>query len=110
MPALIVSILPGLILTIIGLLFYKFRPKKINPWMGYRSRLSMSSQELWDEANRYSSIQMIRGGLLMLAFGFLFWLFGGAEFPIYGALVLAVVAFCMIFYTEKHLREFKKGR
>jgi uncharacterized membrane protein len=43
------------ILMAVAVLFRIFPPKRINPLYGYRTERSMSSQEIWDEANRYSA-------------------------------------------------------
>lgn len=40
---------------LIMLLFYLFKPKKINSWYGYRSQNSMKNQLSWDFAQKYAS-------------------------------------------------------
>ena len=44
-----------LILTVIGLVFWMYPPKKINEFYGYRTTRSRKSQEAWDFAQRYSA-------------------------------------------------------
>ena len=44
-----------LILTVIGLVFWMYPPKKINGLYGYRTTRSCKSQETWDFAQRYSA-------------------------------------------------------
>jgi uncharacterized membrane protein len=48
-----------------------YPPKKINALYGYRTPASMKNQQTWDEANRYSTMLMIRYALIMLAVGLL---------------------------------------
>ncbi|MHA7941947.1 SdpI family protein [Formosa sp. 3Alg 14/1] len=58
----------GLIFIVVGIIMYKFPPKKINGIYGYRTSNSMKSQERWDFAQIYSSKQMMKyGGLLSLS-------------------------------------------
>ena len=58
----------GLIFVVVGIIMYKFPPKKINGIYGYRTSNSMKSQERWDFAQIYSAKQMMKyGGLLSLS-------------------------------------------
>ena len=52
-----------LILTVVGVVFWMYPPKKINEFYGYRTTRSRKSQEAWDFAQRYSA-------KLMTIFGF----------------------------------------
>ena len=56
-----------LILTVIGLVFWMYPPKKINEFYGYRTTRSRKSQEAWDFAQRYSAKMMTVLGLVALA-------------------------------------------
>lgn len=47
------------IFTIIGIIFYKLPPKKINKWIGYRTKKSMTDQTSWDFANKYSAKMLL---------------------------------------------------
>lgn len=109
----------GLLYIILGALQRFLPPKKPNRWYGYRTLTAKTSQQTWDEANRYSAVYMIRAGVIVLLGGFLIYagtlylhmpdstqkiidytmLFGAAM----GIGILSTVA------TEKHLaRTFKK--
>ena len=48
-----VSLLFILPMCIVAYVLHIKPPKKINTVYGYRTKRSMSSQEMWDEANRY---------------------------------------------------------
>lgn len=61
----------GLIFMLTGAIQKYFPPKKVNSFYGYRTPSSMKNQKMWDEANRYSGILMIKAGLICIAVGFL---------------------------------------
>ncbi|MEL1246033.1 SdpI family protein [Flavobacterium sp. DGU11] len=104
------SFLCGIIFLIVAAITYYFPPKKINAFYGYRTASSMRSQERWDFAQRFSSIQMIRGSVALMLISLL-----GYFVPIavevkqsigMGLLVLMVVY--LMVTTEKAIKkEFK---
>ena len=55
-----------LILTVVGVVFWMYPPKKINEFYGYRTTRSRKSQEAWDFAQRYSAKLMTILGLAAL--------------------------------------------
>ena len=55
-----------LILTVVGVVFWIYPPKKINGLYGYRTTRSRKSQETWDFAQRYSAKLMTIFGLAAL--------------------------------------------
>lgn len=58
----------GLVFIVVGFFMHRFPPKKINGLYGYRTAKSMKSQDHWDFAQRFASIEMMRaGGILLLA-------------------------------------------
>ena len=52
-----------LIITVVGVVFWMYPPKKINGLYGYRTTRSCKSQEAWDFAQRYSAKLMTIFGL-----------------------------------------------
>jgi uncharacterized membrane protein len=102
-------ILVGLALFLIGFAFKLYPPKKINPWAGFRTRLAMSSQVLWDEANRFASRLYIKIGLLSMALGAIFFVLGLAEYfwIVYAATIF--FALVSIPYVDRHLKKFRKS-
>ena len=56
----------ALILTVVGIVFWMYPPKKINEFYGYRTTRSRKSQEAWDFAQRYSAKLMTIFGLAAL--------------------------------------------
>jgi uncharacterized membrane protein len=101
-------ILVGLPLFLIGFVFKLYPPKKINPWAGFRTRLAMSSQILWDEGNRYAALLYIKIGLLSMALGAIFFALGLAEFFWVVYAVTIFFALISILYVDRHLRMFQK--
>ena len=61
----VIFILP-VIITVIGYIMNKFPPKKVNWFIGYRSRKSMKDELIWKIANQYCGKLWIRIGLIML--------------------------------------------
>ena len=70
--------LTGIIVTILGIIFYLYPPKKINHLYGYRTKRSMRNQETWDAANRYSTVLMILAGILTIISGIICLLLGAS--------------------------------
>ena len=64
-------LLTGLIFIIAGFIMFRFPPKKINMFYGYRTISSMKSQERWDFSQLYSAKKLIYFGFVMLPFAVL---------------------------------------
>lgn len=64
---LFLPFLVGAIFTVTAAITYFFPPKNINYLYGYRTENSMKSQERWDFAQRLSSVNMFRLGLVLVA-------------------------------------------
>ena len=62
-------LLMGAVFTLAGGIQYRFPPKKINHFYGYRTPASKRSQAAWDFAQIYSARLMLRLGLGLLCFG-----------------------------------------
>lgn len=70
-----IPIFIGLTFLFAGKLLFKFPPKKINNFYGYRTKNSMKSIENWHFAQKYSAIEMMKFGgffILFSLFGFFF--------------------------------------
>ncbi len=55
-----------IIVFIVALLFYLFKPKKINSLYGYRTKKSMKDKESWDFSQKYSSKIFLSFSILLL--------------------------------------------
>jgi uncharacterized membrane protein len=63
----LIPIYVGLSFLVLGFILFKFPPKKINYFYGYRTPASMRNQKNWDFSQVYSAKQlMISGALLIL--------------------------------------------
>ena len=64
------------LMILIGLIMFKYPPKKINFFIGYRSVNSMKDKEIWDFSNKYcGKLFIIIGLILLIVTGLLFLLF-----------------------------------
>lgn len=103
---LFAPMITGLILVISGLIFQKFPPKKINSWIGYKTKNSMKSQERWNFAQIYSSQQTVKFGSLLTLTSFLGFLFQ-FEYTtkaVFEIVLVLLFAFLLIFSTEQALK------
>ncbi len=64
-PLINITFFVGLLFFIAGFFMYKFPQKKINSLYGYRTSSSMENQEKWNFAQNYSSIEMMKLGILL---------------------------------------------
>lgn len=108
---ILLSFLLPLILLLMGLIFYKFSPKKINSISGYRTIRSMKNIDTWKEANKYASSLMIRLSVLLLIITSIADIFAGRSEDAMSAIIVISTFLCLIvlgviiFLTEKHLKE-----
>lgn len=65
-PLINITLLVGFIFIIAGFIMFKFPPKKINHFYGYRTKSSMKNQSRWDFAQRYSSKEMMKLGFVLM--------------------------------------------
>ena len=93
-------------MLLIGWLFYKFTPKKINDFMGYRTYRSMKSQEAWDYANKTSAKGLIYVGVATTIVQIIAIILMPEPFPILCATSFMVSAlFIVIVRVEKQLKK-----
>ncbi len=103
----IISLLVGIVLLILSFIMYKFPPKKINIFYGYRTPSSMQSQETWDFAQRYSTFGMFLLGIIMLIIASvnLFVKINQGISTIIGMAVMISGLAIMIFMTERAIKK-----
>ena len=106
-PFCLILLLTGGVLLLAAAIQYKFPPKKINPFYGYRTKVSMRNQETWDFAQRFSALQMMKVSRAMLVIGGLCWLFNfSPPFPLpIGMGVVILFPLVMILKVEKELKK-----
>lgn len=89
-------------------LFMYRPPKKINFWYGYRTRRSMSSDELWQYANSFWPKLVLKLSFLILFFQIALLIFFGFIVSILGTGIIWVLfLFLSIFITERKLKEYR---
>lgn len=56
-----------ILIVVVGIWMYKYPPKKINFFVGYRTFSSMKNKEMWDFAHKYcGKIWMILGLMMVI--------------------------------------------
>ena len=64
------------LMILVGIIMFKYPPKKINFFVGYRNVNSMKDKERWDFSNKYcGKLFIIIGVILLIVTGLLFLLF-----------------------------------
>ena len=105
----------GMLWLVIGYIQYRFPPGKINDYYGYRTESAKKNQETWDEANRYSSVYMMKCGVVVFIIGVIIALIL-AQFDMQVKVRVTLTVFAIIISamtpvilmmvaTEKHLSE-----
>jgi len=82
-------------------------PKKINHIYGYRTRQSMSSQEKWDFAQKYSAEEMIRQAVILIAISSisLFVNFDELTSTMVALAIVIGTVILLLYKTEKKLKQ-----
>ncbi len=107
-PFIGLTLFNAIIIGIIAYIMCITPPKKINSFIGYRTKRSMRSQEAWNFSQVYSSQKMGRAMFLLSMVGllgiFLPPLSEGVEVAL-GVLFLLMAIFIPIWQTEKALKK-----
>src|SRR5688500_11632311 len=99
-----ITLLSGGVLILLAGLFYLFPPKKINWFYGYRSRRSMSSDKLWQFANRYSARLLMIGGGVLAVLGLITLFISPFNTRLTGIAVLVIVITVIILIAKTENR------
>ncbi|KAA3642432.1 MAG: hypothetical protein DWP98_14195 [Bacteroidetes bacterium] len=97
----------GIIFLILFFIVYRFPPKKINSFYGYRTARSMKNQELWDFAQTFSAIQFLKSAVILI-FVSIIGLFTNLDHSIdvlIASLILAAAILYPIYKTENALKQ-----
>lgn len=106
---LIIALGYCIFMLIISFIYFKYPPKKINYFYGYRTKRSMKNNENWSFANNYAAKLLINFSVYSFFIPpFLYFLYPKNNFLItiiiHSALILSV-----LYFTEKQLkRKFKE--
>lgn len=101
------AFLCGLIFIATAIIMYLFPPKKINGLYGYRTSASMQSQERWDFAQRFSTLQMGKAGFVLVMVSVIGYFIPISEDIkiIIGIGLLIVACLYMMLTTEKAIKK-----
>lgn len=106
MTSIFVHLLIGPIILLVGYLFKKYPPKKINYIYGYRTPMSMKNENTWKEGNEFSMKMMMNVGVLTTFFQIItHLLFGIGTAIMLSSCFLVVALLVMVILTEIHLRK-----
>lgn len=106
----IVFLAVGVCYVIVGYIFKRYPPKKINSLYGYRTGKALHSQKAWDLAQPYAAKQMLIEGLIFLVFGIAAYFIPATESTLFvlldvflpiGSVLLGVGI--LIYKTEKYV-------
>jgi len=109
-----ISFICGGCLLLAAAIMLVFPPKKINVLYGYRTVASMKSQERWEFAQKYSTIQMIKASVFMIVASFAGYLFPDSGLTdLIASFIISASAICYMFITterklKKQFTELKK--
>ncbi|MDI9256099.1 SdpI family protein [Flavobacterium sp. YZ-48] len=97
----------GVIFVITALISLRFPPKKINYLYGYRTGNSMKNQQVWNFAQKYSSIKMLQSGFFLVVVSFLGLVFHPDEKlqVIIGIALSALVCVYLFWSTERAIKK-----
>lgn len=89
---------------------YRFPPKKINTYYGYRTSRSTKNQELWDFAQGFCSIQFLKSTVVLLLISIvgLYTSFSENLDTVLAFVFLGAAIAYPIYKTEKALKEIEQ--
>lgn len=105
---ILLSIFVACSIFIVPVLMIYRPPKKIDFFYGYRTKRSMSSNELWQYANSFWAKLVLKLSILTLFFQIALLVFFGFIVSILGTGIIWVLfLFLSILITEKKLKEYR---
>lgn len=106
-PILLLAGLSGVIFIIAGLVMWKFPPKKINDFYGYRTPASKKTQKNWDYAQEFSTKIMIGGGIgiFVISIGLYYLKLNDTLQLIIGLILLILFCVFLFMIVEKALKK-----
>ncbi len=92
----------GIAFVLSGLVLYKFPPKKINYFYGYRTPSAMRNQKNWDFSQTYSAIRLIVTGIIIASVALMSYLIKLQFFstPFASSLLILCAVLYVIISTE----------
>ena len=86
---------------------YYLPPTKINSLYGYRTPASMKTQERWDFAQRYSTLQMLKGSIALIVVSLVGWVIpaGTAAKVSVGIVLIVLMVLYLFISTERAIKK-----
>ncbi len=105
----VIFIIP-LLMLITGFLMFKHPPKKVNLFVGYRTRKSMKDQSAWKKANKYCGKVWIILGLGMFVLSLILYTVDVMKLMTFSEALLSIYIFIQVgfiilsvIYVEKKI-------
>jgi uncharacterized membrane protein len=98
------SLIIGLVVLFFGLISFLFPPKKINNVYGYKTELSITNLDVWNEGNRYCARQYLIAGAMLTILGYLGYLVFDSKGCVVSLAAFIPVLYFTLFTTEKYLK------
>jgi len=90
-------------MLLVSFIFVKFPPKKINYLYGYRTKRSMTNQEIWKVANTYSARLMVKITLISMVFPPVLYFVYSEKNLLITIIIHTVLLLSTLVFTGKHL-------
>ena len=105
-PLFLIPFITGLVFIITGIILFRFPPKNINGFYGYRTFSSMKSQERWDFAQLYAAKELIKSGIILIVFSLIGWIYNPNENTgvVIGMGILIAVIVFLIYSVESAIK------
>jgi len=96
----------ALVFVVAAWLMRQYPPTKINQLYGYRTTNSMKSQDHWDYAQKISTIEFLKAGVILLLLAPLGFFFtsGDAIGSILALIILIIIVWHAIHKTERSIK------
>ena len=109
-----IFIIPVLMI-LVGIIMFKYPPKKINFFVGYRTVNSMKNKEIWDFSNKYCGKLFTIVGLIMLIVTCVVFILFNLKIINYTENILLIIVILQVgmillsgLLVEKKVRNYKK--
>ena len=110
----VIFLLP-VIIILIGYLMNRYPPKKINWFVGYRTRKSMEDENVWKTANKYCGALWVKLGLIMFVISLILYILFHLKVIALSEEGFAIIVLCQILpiflsgiLVEKKIKDINK--
>jgi uncharacterized membrane protein len=108
-PLFLIPVISGTCFFLAGWILYRYPPKTINWWYGYRTAGSMKSQKRWDFSQHFAGKELMKSSGILALISIPCWFMKYPMSEETGALVgtgiMILAALLPIYKTEKAIRQ-----